>query len=319
MGSHGRAQYERYDSSDLAAKVLLLGSTGFLGRAVAHSLLDAGYEVRALVRDHSKAAALRARGAELMGGDATSSESLAAACTGCVAVVSLVAVRRDRPQTFLEVNIEAPRRLGEAALAAGVKKVVFVSAVGARPDPKLRYLVSRWAGEEALKRTGVPYTILRFSFILGQDGGVVDDFERAANVGPVIVIPGDGQSRFQPIIRDDAAHCIVTAIGRDDLTGTSVDLGGPEILTYEQMFGFFTQARGIKKPQVNVPVQLLKPGAAVMELLMPNPIVTTDELRTLAIENIAGSLDVVNSTFGFRPSSPSAWAPVNWKVKSAGR
>lgn len=319
MGSHDRLQYERYDSNDLAAKVLLLGSTGFLGRAVAHSLLDAGYELRALVRDPSQAAALRVRGAELMAGDATSSESLAAACAGCVAVVSLVAVRRDRPQTFLEVNIEAPKRLGEAAVAAGVKKVVFVSAVGARPDPKLKYLVSRWAGEEALKRTGVPFTILRFSFILGQDGGVVDDFQRAANLGPVIVIPGDGQSRFQPIIRDDAAHCIVTAIGRDDLTGKVLDLGGPEILTYEQMFGFFIQARGITKPQVKVPIPLLMPGAAAMELVMPNPIVTPDELRTLAIENIAASLDVVNSTFGFRPSSPSAWAAVNWRVKGAGR
>ena len=319
MGSHGRPQYERYDSNNLAAKVLILGSTGFLGRAVAHSLLDAGYEVRALVRDPVKAAALRVRGAELMAGDATSSESLAAACTDCVAVVSLVAVRRDRPQTFLEVNIEAPKRLGEAALAAGVKKVVFVSAVGARPDPKLKYLVSRWAGEEALKRTGIPFTILRFSFILGQDGGVVDDFERAANLGPVIVIPGDGQSRFQPIVRDDAAHCIVASIGRDDLTGKSVELGGPEILTYEQMFGFFAQARGITKPQVKMPIPLLMPGAAMMELLMPNPIVTPDELRTLAIENIAGSLDVVNSTFGFRPSSPSAWAPVNWRPKSVAR
>jgi len=319
MGTHGRPQYALYDSCDLAAKVLILGATGFLGRAVAHFLLDAGYEVRALVRDPAKAAALRVRGAELMAGDATSAASLAEACVDCVAVISLVAVRRNRPQTFLEVNIEAPKRLGEAAVAAGVKKVVFVSAVGARPDPTFKYLVSRWAGEEALKRTGIPYTILRFSFILGQDGGVVDDFERAAALGPAIVIPGDGQSRFQPIILEDAAHCVVTAIGRDDLTGKAVDLGGPEVLTYEQLFGFFAQARGIKKTQVKVPIQLLMPGAATMELLMPNPIVTPDELRTLSIENIAGSLDIVNSTFGFRPSSPSAWAPINWKAKGAGR
>lgn len=316
MGYHGRFQYERYDSKDLAAKVLILGATGFLGRATANHLLDAGYEVRALVRDPANAAALRARGAELVAGSATDAQALAVACQDCVAVVSLVAVRRNRPQTFLEVNIEAPRLLGEAALAAGVRKVVFVSAVGARPDPRFKYLVSRWAGEEALKRTGIAFTILRFSFILGSEGGVVDDFARAASLGPVIVIPGDGQSRFQPIVREDAARCIVEAIGRDDLTGRTVDLGGPEILTYEQLFNFFAQARGIVKPRIRVPVAFLRPGAAAMELLMPNPIVTPDELRTLGIENIAGTLDSVNQAFGFRPNSPSTWAPANWRIGS---
>src|SRR5437016_3272322 len=85
-----------------------------------------------------------------------------------------MAARPTRPPTFLAGNMESPRLVGEAAQANNVKKVVFVSAIGARPDPKYEYLVSRWAGEEALKRTGAPYVILRFSFILGEDGGVVD-------------------------------------------------------------------------------------------------------------------------------------------------
>jgi NADH dehydrogenase len=251
-----------------------------------------------------------------MVGDATDPNALAAACKDCAAVVSLVAVRRNRPQTFLEVNIEGPRLLGEAAKAAGVTKVIFVSAIGAQPDSRYRYLASRWAGEQALQRTGIACTILRFSFILGEDGGVVDDFERAANFGPVVVIPGNGEQHSQPIIREDAARCVVEAISRVDLYGQTVELGGPEILTYEQLFNFFAAARGVTKPRVKVPIPLLMPGAAVLGAVMSNPIVTPDELRTIAVDNIAKSLDAVLQNFNFRANSPSAWAQTHWRSRS---
>jgi len=306
----------RYHSGDLAAKVLILGSTGFFGRAVAHAILDAGYQVRALVRDVGRAGALRVRGAELVVGDATHAPSLHAAAAGVDAIVDLVAVRRNRPQTFLAVNMESPRLVGEAAQANNVKKVVFVSAIGARPDPKYEYLVSRWAGEEALKRTGAPYVILRFSFILGEDGGVVDDFERAVHLGPIIVIPGSGEQHLQPIIREDAARCVVEAIGRADLYGQTLELGGPEILTYSQLFGFFCQARGIKKPRIPLPAALLMPGAAILEIFMNNPVATPTELKAIVEDNVAPSLDTVLVNFNFRAHSPSQWATTHWRDRT---
>jgi len=293
----------------------VLGSTGFFGRAVSHGVLDAGYQLRVLVRNQAAAGALRVRGAEVQIGDATDPAALAAACKDCAAVVSLVAVRRNRPQTFLEVNVEAPRLLGEAAKAAGVTKVIFVSAIGAQPDARYQYLASRWAGEQALQRTGSPSTVLRFSYILGEDGGIVDDFERASNFGPVVVIPGSGEQHSQPIIREDAARCVVEALSRVDLYRPTIDLGGPEILTYQQLFNFFAAARGITKPQVKVPAALLMPGAAVIGAVMSNPIVTPDELRTVVMDNIAQSLDAVLQHFNFRPNSPSAWAQTHWRSR----
>jgi NADH dehydrogenase len=146
---------------------------------------------------------------------------------------------------------------------------------------------------------------------------VVDDFERAANFGPVVVIPGDGQAHFQPIIREDAARCVIDSIARVDLYGQTLDLGGPEVLSYEQLYDFFAQARGITKRKVKVPIPLLMPGAAVLGFLMSDPIVTPDELRTLSIENIAGSMDAVLSHFDFQPESPSAWAQTHWRAKKS--
>jgi len=297
------------------ARVLLLGSTGFFGRGVAHKMLDAGHQLRVLVRDPMKAAAFKVRGAQVMVGDALNPASVVQAAQGTEHIVSLVAVRRNRPQSFLEVNVDGPRILGEAAKSAGARSVILVSAIGARLDPKYKYLTSRWMGEQELAKTGVAGTVLRFSLVLAEEGGALDTFERTAKFGPVIVIPGDGQTQFQPILREDASRCVVEAIGKADLLGKIIELGGPEVVTFETIYGWFLQARHIKKPKLHLMPELLMPGAAVMELLATDPLITPDEIRTGLLANVADGLDSVTAHFGWRPSAPSSWAPTAWQIK----
>lgn len=297
------------------ARVLLLGSTGFLGRAVTHKLLDAGHQLRVLVRDPMKAAAYKVRGAQVVVGDVMNAQTVTTAAQGTEHIVNLVAVRRNKPQSMFEVNADGPRIIGEAAKAAGTKSVIFVSAIGARLDQKYKYLTSRWMGEQELAKTGVAGAILRFSFILGEDGGVLDDFVRAANFGPFLIIPGDGKTQMQPILRDDAARCIVESVGKADLLGKIIELGGPEVVTYETMFDWFIAARGIKKRKMHVPPALLMPGAAVMELLSDNPVATPDEINTIQLANVADGLDSVTAHFGWRPAAPSTWAPTAWAAR----
>ncbi|GAC1505866.1 MAG: complex I NDUFA9 subunit family protein [Candidatus Dormibacteraceae bacterium] len=295
------------------ARILLLGSTGFFGRGVAHKLIDAGHQLRVLVRDPMKAAAFKVRGAQVVVGDALDAAALTQASQGVEHVISLVAVRRNRPQSYLAVNVDGPRIMAEAAKAAGVKSVVLVSAIGARLDKNYKYLTSRWMGEQELAKSGVAGTILRFSMVFAEEGGALVDFDRAAHFGPFIIIPGSGQAQFQPILREDAARCVVETIGRPELLGKIVELGGPEVVTYETMFEWFIQARGIKKRKLKVPGALLIPGAVIMETLMTNPIATPDEINTIQLNNIAAGIDSVSSNFGWRPTALSQWAPINWK------
>jgi uncharacterized protein YbjT (DUF2867 family) len=293
------------------ARLLLLGSTGFVGRGVAHKILDAGHQMRVLVRDPLKAAAFKVRGAQVVVGDALDLQTVTQAAQGVDHIISLVAVRRNRPQSYLAVNVDGPRILGEAAMAARARSVVFVSAIGAKLDPHFKYFTSRWMGEQELAKTGVTGTILRFTFIIGEDGGIVRDFERAI-VGPFAMIPGSGQAQMQPILREDAARCIVEAISKPELLGRIIELGGPEVVTYETIFDWFLQARGIKKAKLKVPIAALRPAALAMEAVMKDPLVTPDEVNMIQQPNLAAGIDSVSSQFGWRPSLPGAWAPTHW-------
>ncbi len=281
---------------------------------VAHKILDGGHQLRVLVRDPMKAAAFKVRGAQVVVGDGLNPSSVTQAAQGVEHVISLVAVRRNRPQSYLAVNVDGPRILGEAAMAAGVRSVVLVSAIGAKLDPHYKYFTSRWMGEQELAKTGVAGTILRFSFVLADEGGILNDFERAL-IGPFAVIPGSGQAKLQPILRDDAARCIVETVAKPELLGHIVELGGPEVVTYETMFDWFLQARGIKKAKLKLPVPLVAIPAVALEAVSKNPPITRDEVNMIQSDNIAAGIDSVSSHFGWRPSAPSSWAPVNWAKK----
>ena len=298
------------------ARILLLGSTGFVGRGVAHKVLDAGHQLRVLVRDPMKAAAFKVRGAQVMVGDALDPNTVVQAATGVEHIIDLIAVRRNRPQSYLAVNVDGPRIVGEAAKAAGVRSVVLVSAIGARLEPHLKYFTSRWMGEQELAKTGVAGTILRFSFILAEEGGILSDFERAI-VGPFAIIPGSGQAKLQPILREDAARCIAEAIAKPELLGHIVELGGPEVVSYESVFDWFLEARKIKKAKLKLPVPLLAIPAAAMEAISQNPPITPDEVNMIQIDNVADGIDSVSTHFGWRPTAPSSWAPINWQKKKA--
>jgi uncharacterized protein YbjT (DUF2867 family) len=267
--------------------------------------------MRVLVRDPLKAAAFKVRGAQVVVGDALDLQTVTQSAQGVDHIISLVAVRRNRPQSYLAVNVDGPRILGEAAMAAGARSVVFVSAIGAKLDPHFKYFTSRWMGEQELAKTGVTGTILRFAFVIGEDGGIVRDFERAI-VGPFAMIPGSGQAQMQPILREDAARCIVEAINKPELLGKIIDLGGPEVVTYETIFDWFLQARRIKKAKFKMPIAALRPAAMAMEAVMKDPPITPDEVNMIQQPNLAAGIDSVSSQFGWRPSAPGAWAPSHW-------
>ncbi len=261
-------------------KVLVTGGTGFVGPKVVRALREAGHDVRALVRNPARGAALGCEPAE---GDMTDPESLRRATDGCDAVVHLVAIITGRPGDFERVMTEGTAELAGAAAASGVRRFVLMSALGTSEQTKdlVPYYRAKWAMERTVEGSGIPYTIFRPSFVFGADGGALQQFLRIARLAPVTPIVGPGTQRLQPIWVDDVAAHFAAAVDLHAAAGRTFELGGPDVVDWNEFWARAKRALGKRRPSVHVPFWLLRQQARLLELL-PHPPVTRDQLKMLA-------------------------------------
>lgn len=261
-------------------KLLVTGGTGFIGPKVVGALREAGHEVRALVRDPARGAAL---GCEPAVGDMTDGESLRRAIEGCAGVVHLVAIITGRPGDFERVMTEGTRALAAAAAGAGVRRFVLMSALGVGEETKdlVPYYRAKWAMEQTVRGSGLPHTIFRPSFVFGRDGGVLPQFLRIARFAPVTPVVGPGTQRLQPIWVDDVAAHFAAAVDLDAAAGRTFELGGPDVVDWDELWARAKRSLGKRRPSVHLPFRLLRPPARLLELL-PSPPVTRDQLTMLA-------------------------------------
>jgi uncharacterized protein YbjT (DUF2867 family) len=280
-------------------RVAITGGTGFVGSNVARALLGSGHEVVLIARGSRRVAPRE--GLSVVRADVTTGTALAAAFAGCDAVVQLTAIIRENA-----VIRRGTENVVAAAASAGVGHLLYVSAIGADPDPRFPYHYAKWMAEQAVRGSGVPYTILRPSLIFGPGDGFFTTLCSLVRYSiPVIPIAGDGGSLFQPISIDDVVRCITVSLDRGPAMRV-IEIGGPEQLSYEGIVDVIHDAIGAgMRIKVHVPVAALLPAAAVMDKVLPNPPVTPAQLRMLARHNIT-RIDAVPSAFGFAPTSFSA-------------
>ena len=279
--------------------ILVTGATGFVGRRVVERLASNRKNVRALTRGGG--AAMLPWGVKIAVGDVLDPRSLTSAMQGVDAVVHLVAVIREiGDRTFQRVNYEGTKNVLEAAKKAGVDRVVCVSTVGSTSDPEVPYLYSRWMAEQEIARSDLDCTVIRFTIGFGEGDEFVNRLAALVKMSPLTPVVGDGKSVFQPIAADDVARCVVESIERYDLEGKTVDIGGPDYYTYDELVDLVAETLGVKVAKVHVPERVVTPAATVMESISPSPPVTREQLKMIAIgENT--SLDSVEQNFGFSP------------------
>jgi uncharacterized protein YbjT (DUF2867 family) len=263
-------------------RVFLTGATGFVGRNVLTQLLAEGHSVRALVRDPTKTAEART-GVDYVAGDIVSGAGLDEGMRGCAAVIHLVGVIVEKGKnTFEAVHHLGTRHVVEAAQRAGIKRLVHMSALGARADGVARYQTSKWQGEEAVRQSGIPYCILRPSLIFGPGDGFVTQMMDTMRTAPLFrPIPGDGNALYRPIFIGDVSACFVSALSTAAATNQTVAMGGGQELSLNRILDEIARCSGIRKPPVHIPLPLMFAGAAILERILPNPPVTADQLRML--------------------------------------
>ena len=291
------------------ARVLVLGASGFVGRSVCARLASRGIAIRALTRGLLKARPLRViPSLEIVAGTPHDDADLARALDGVDAVVNLVGIlHQSRREPFEKVHVDLPRRLARACRAAGVRRLVHMSALHAGRDGPSQYLRSRGRGEDALREegAGLAVTILKPSVIFGRDDSFLNLFAGLVRPLPVVPLAGAG-TRFQPVWVEDVARAAAACLDDTRTFGKSYDLCGPGVYTLADIVRFVAGMLGRSRLIVPLPGWAAQAQAFVLEHL-PGPVMTRDNLASMRVDSVCDC--PFPEVFGFAPAAMEAVVP----------
>jgi uncharacterized protein YbjT (DUF2867 family) len=283
--------------------VCITGSTGFVGRHIAHELCSRGLKVRCMVRPTSDLAPLAGLDIETCRGDVTDVASLEKALQNIETVVHLVAIIREtKGATFETINLDGTKNLLHAAKRIGVKKFIYMSNLGAGSDRRFPLLYTKWQAEEEVRNSGIDFTILRPSVMFGRSDGFISVLAGVIKKTPLVPVIGSGKTRFQLISVEDVAACVAQSVEVGIVTNQAVPLGGPEYLTYEEIVDLIIDKLKLRRRKAHMPVPLMHFVARTGEKLGLTLPVTSAQLAMLTRDNIT-DLGAVEKVFGFKPVS----------------
>lgn len=268
--------------------VLVTGAGGFVGGYVLNALRGQRGRVLGLVRHQYQEEKVRQSNAEAVFGDLTDLDSLHAAMAGVDAVIHTAAINRNRGEATMEqVNYRGTVNVLAAAKAAGVGRFVQIIAIGA--DPRRTVPLSRTQGlaAGAVMGSGLPATVLEAGVVYGQGDAFTSMLTGVARISPVVIIPGDGQARFEPISAFDVADAAVNALDRPEAEGERYQIAGPEVLTLNEVYDILLAKIGTRRLRLHLPPGLLRPVVALMDRFLPEPPITTALLDLLGLDLLA--------------------------------
>jgi NADH dehydrogenase len=229
------------------------------------------------------------------------------------AVVNLIAILHGSQQAFQRVHVELPRKLAAACVAADVKRLVHVSALGANPQaaqslPSM-YLRSKSEGEAVLMAacTSMALTVLRPSVIFGRGDKFLNLFAAMQQLAPFVPL-ACADAQFQPVWVEDVASAIVKALERAAPGVQAIEACGPDVFTLKQLVQLSAKLTGINhgqgRPVLPLPGWAGTLQARAMEMLPGNPLMSRDNLASMQVPNIASGAGVTGlESFGIQPAA----------------
>ncbi len=274
-------------------KVFVTGGTGFVGRYVVRELLKEGHTPILGVRDLKKAERLFGKDVSAVEVDFRDKDSVKEALKSSKpeAVLHLIGILfedRRRGLTFEEVHYLYSKNLYESAKELGVSRAVHMSALGTHDDAPSRYhQTKRWA-EKELIGSGLNYTIMRPSLILGPEQKLFADMDSITRILPVVALPGGGNYKFQPVDVRDVAGCFVKALSEPKTEGKIYELCGTKQVSFKELlrdiFSFWNR-RVLMLP---MPKTLMYYLGKVAELILNPPPFSSDQMLMMWKDNVCG-------------------------------
>jgi NADH dehydrogenase len=228
----------------MGRSILITGASGFLGRSLLKQVVGTVGRVVCLGRERPPEVD---GGVEFIEGDLLQPENCRRALKGCNAVLHLAAVTgKQRPEEYFRVNGEGTRVLLDAAKEAGAESFLYVSTIAAKFQNRFPYpyAESKRKAEELVRASGLPWTIVRPTMIFGPGSAVQQGLNGLALL-PVVPLFGDGSVLVQPIFVDDAARVIADVMKSGETRGRTIEIGGPEVLSMEELLLRMRRAAGI--------------------------------------------------------------------------
>ncbi|ONG58991.1 complex I NDUFA9 subunit family protein [Pseudoroseomonas deserti] len=290
----------------------VFGGTGFIGQHIVSRLARLDYEVRVVTRHAEAVRPLMTQGnvGQVVAFRASLSDdaALARAVEGAGLVVNAIGILAEpRSGDFQRLQGELPGRIGRAAAAAGVPKLVHLSAIGADPASASGYARSKAAGEAGLQAAFPRAIILRPSVVFGPEDHFFNRFAGMAQLLPFMPVVS-GATRFQPVFVGDVAAAALAAARRASAEGQVFELGGPRVASFRELMGYVLEVTGRPKRLVELPPGLVRLQARLGEFL-PNPPLTRDQLILLQKDNVVSPGAKGFAELGIAPQAMEAVVP----------
>jgi uncharacterized protein YbjT (DUF2867 family) len=284
-------------------RVFVTGATGFVGRAVIQALRHEGHVVRCLVRRGSEADLHGFEAIERVEGDILDPPTrLEADITGCDTVIHLVGIIREhktRGITFERLHHLGTLNVLDAAARAGARRYLHMSALGTRAAARARYHQTKWAAEEAVRASGLAWTIFRPSVIYGPGDGLVSMLAGMVRRLPVVPVIGDGRQRLQPVAVEHVAAGFARAVTVEASVKQTYEVVGPDAVSMVELLQMIGTALHRKVRVARFPLGVMRPMAKVLHRAPSFP-VSPDQLLMLEEDN-TGDPGPFYTTFGITP------------------
>jgi len=298
-------------------RILVLGGSGFIGSHVCEKASQMNCRVTVPTRRMVNARSVQSLPwVDVIESNIHDEAALTQLVRGHDAVVNLVAILHGDVASFDHAHVALVQKLTRACSAAGVRRLVHVSALGAAPDAPSLYQRSKAQGEAVLASSSLDYTALRPSVVFGAQDHFLNMFAKLQAVFPVMPLAG-ADTRFQPVWVQDVAQAIVRLLQRpaaaprraSPAADHIIEACGPDVLTLRQLVQLAGQLSGNPRPIIGLPPALARLQARVMEWLPGEPLMSRDNLASMEVDNVASGVMPGLASLGIIPSSLRAIAP----------
>ncbi|MEM1264150.1 MAG: complex I NDUFA9 subunit family protein [Pseudomonadota bacterium] len=289
--------------------VCLLGGTGFIGRSLAAELCSNNVKVRVPTRRADSARRLRVLPTvNVRITDVHDPAALTEALRGCDAIVNLIGILNEsgnKGRGFDHAHADFAEKLLGAADAAGVKRLVQVSALKASIDGPSYYLKSKGKAEKAIRESSLDWTILQPSVVFGSEDSFTNRFAGLLKLLPVLPLARPN-ARFAPVYVGDVVAVIERALRDEAMIGQTYQLCGPRVYSLRELVDFIRETAGLGGSTLGLPDSLAKLQARISEWVPGKPF-SMDNFRSLTVHSICDTSGL--KTLGIEPHSLEAMAP----------